>query len=454
MAELIEALKLGLKMGDHLKNSSSRVEERWNALSFPEIVKTSREISQIAENIERRNTPSKMDLDALLHKMERMHRSGKDEDLSSKELRNLPYVLMRDRNSLGIVQFIFDFLDLDNGSQFRRTMYTYFNTYDKKDKRSKFLREKLSAWVSRHEVRLDFLRDHRYLVAKDGTKVMGRYIMAHGIVAHLKAIRFPSTLYTSQFVQQAVYDGLDSDAKLKVKVDCLEEMQKNPLYKDMMPYVVEPLIMDVENSGDEAAKTRLMGIIFDGMGDPRGRNTGWIHVAKTAKDIFLSWMVKNDFAVFFALIERTAGQTNDGDRMWKYRQAFWKAYMKEISMSRIILGSDARNLVSILQKKLSNYDLLEGKSSDTSMLVFRIRDYTFFEVSHAGKLRIFRNKEAPIDFYSPEHKRIDYRYIMSCHEIEAFSHHATARGPIWQPKVRDWIYDHCGIWREEHQWRL
>ena len=457
MAELIEALKLGVMMGDHMRNSASRIKERWNTISFPEIAKTASELSKISEKIENKHKPSPMDLQALLIKMQRLFHKGKGkrEELSGKELRNLPYILMADSNSLGMVQFIFGFLDLDNGTQFRRTLYTFFNTYDRKDKRSVFLQERLSSRVSHHPVRLDFLRENRYLVSKDGTKVMGRYIMERGIEAYLKSIGFPSSLYTSRFVQQAIYDGLASSVKIKVKMDCLQEMQKNPLYKGMMPYVVEPLIIDVETSNEEAAKTQLMGIIFDGMGDPRGRNTGWVHVSKEAKDIFLSWMVKNDFAVFFALIERTAGQTNDGDRMWKYRQAFWRAYMKEISMSRIILGSDARNLVRILNKKLSNYDLLEGKSSDISMLVFRIREYTFFEVSSNGKLRVFRNADAPIDFYSPEHKWISYGYITQCHELESFVHtNPRGKGPTWQPKVRDWIYDHCGIWREPHQWRL
>ena len=450
----MEKMQLGAMIAQRLGNSAPRIKERWNGLTFPEIGRMSRELSKIAETIERKHEPSKMDLEALLIKVQGLYRKENQEELTGKEIRRLPYILMKDGNSLELVQFIFGFLNLENSNQFRRTVYTFFNTYDEKDKRSIFLREKLSAWMSRHEIRLDFLKNHPIFVRKDGTKALGRHFMEQGIVANLKSIRFPDALYASRFVQQALYDGFASNARLALKIDCLYEMLKNPLYKGMMAYVVEPLIIDVETGGSEAAKTRLMGIIFDGMGDPRGRNTSWIHVSKGAKDIFLSWMVKNDFAVFFALIERTAGQTNDGDRMWKYRQAFWKAYMKEISMSRIILGSDARNLVRVLNKKLSNYDILEGKSSDTSMLVFRIREYTFFEVSHAGKLRIFRNKEAPIDFYSPDHKRIDYRYIMSCHEVEGFTHQATVRGPIWQPKVRNWIYDKCGIWREEHQWRL
>ena len=280
MAELIEALKLGMMMGDHMRNSASRIKERWNTISFPEIAKTASELSKISEKIENKHKPSPMDLQALLIKMQRLFHKGKGkrEELSGKELRNLPYILMADSNSLGMVQFIFGFLDLDNGTQFRRTLYTFFNTYDRKDKRSVFLQERLSSRVSHHPVRLDFLRENRYLVSKDGTKVMGRYIMERGIVAYLKSIGFPSSLYTSRFVQQDIYDGLASSAKIKVKMDCLQEMQKNPLYKGMMPYVVEPLIIDVETSNEETAKTQLMGIIFDGMGDPRGRNTGWVHV--------------------------------------------------------------------------------------------------------------------------------------------------------------------------------
>lgn len=458
MGDLIEQIRPGSLMAhvvQQLGNSAPYVKERWNGVTFPHILETVQQLSRISGIMDRKNKLSQMDLDALLGKMQRMYHRGKREELTGRELRNLPYVLLRDSNNLGMVRFIFSFLDLENGTQFRRTAYTFFNNYDEKDDRVIFLRERLSARISRHEVRLDFLKDHPILLQSSGTKFLGRGFMEHGIVAYLKSIGFPDSLYASQFVRQAIYDGLESSSRLKVKIDCLEEMLKNPLYKGMMPFVIEPLILDVETSGREDARSRLMSIIFDGMGDPRGRNTGWVHVSKEAKDVFLSWLVKNDFAVFFALIEQTAGRTNDGDRMWKYRQAFWKAYMKEISMSRIILGNDARNLVRILKKKLSNYDILEGKSSDTSMLVFRIRGYTFFEVSHVGKLRVFKNEEAPIDFYSPDHKRIHYSHIMNSHDLESFVHtNSKTKGPTWQPKVRDWIYDHCGIWREPHQWRL
>lgn len=67
--------------------------------------------------------------------------------------------------------------------------------------------------------------------------------------------------------------------------------------------------------------------------------------------------------------------------------------MDEIRASRIIIGQKAKLILNDLPKeeksKLIAYDYLEGKSSDTSLLVFTIGQYTFIEVSYNGKLRIY-----------------------------------------------------------------
>lgn len=133
--------------------------------------------------------------------------------------------------------------------------------------------------------------------------------------------------------------------------------------------------------------------------------------------------------------------------------------MDEIRASRIIIGQKAKLILNDLPKeeksKLMAYDYLEGKSSDTSLLVFTIGQYTFIEVSHNGKLRIYSREKSPIQIFSQRSRTIYYSHLVNSDTEQEFVHtNPMGRGPNWQPKVRNWIYDHCGIWREEQQWKV
>ena len=133
--------------------------------------------------------------------------------------------------------------------------------------------------------------------------------------------------------------------------------------------------------------------------------------------------------------------------------------MDEIRASRIIIGQKAKLILNDLPKeeksKLMAYDYLEGKSSDTSLLVFTIGQYTFIEVSHNGKLRIYSRAKSPIQIFDQRHRTIPYSDLIKSDTEQEFVHtNPMGRGPNWQPKVRNWIYDHCDIWRKEEQWKV
>ena len=254
-------------------------------------------------------------------------------------------------------------------------------------------------------------------------------------------------------MKAAIVNAFQMDIGLDAKQNLLKTLTENPVYKGLVPKVVGPVIISVDEEGSDSAKNWLMQLVFRYMGDPRGNNTAWLYVEEKAKEIFLHWLVKNDFAVFFHIIASTA------DSMWKYRQAFWGAYMDEIRASRIIIGQKAKLILNQLpseeKRKLMAYDYLEGKSSDTSLLVFTIGQYTFIEVSHNGKLRVYSREKSPIQIFSQRHRTIYYSDLINSDTEEEFVHtNPRGRGPNWQPKVRDWIYDHCGIWRKEQQWKV
>lgn len=201
----------------------------------------------------------------------------------------------------------------------------------------------------------------------------------------------------------------------------LENLTKDQVYKGLVPQVVGPVIINVDEEGSDSAKNWLMQLVFRYMGDPRGNDTAWLYVEEEAKEIFLHWLVKNDFAVFFHIIAKTA------DAKWKYRQDFWSAYMDEIRASRIIIGPKAKQLIlNDLPKeeksKLMAYDYPEGKSSDTSLLVFTIGQYTFIEVSYSGRLRIYSRAKSPIRIFAQGHRTIPYSHLINSDTEKEFVH--------------------------------
>lgn len=394
----------------------------------------------------------RLDPQVLVKKTVRIYQ-GSQEEFTRREIRNLPFVVLSQELSMPAAQFALRQVDLDKTSCFRRLLFAYFSLYKPKERRTEWIRTVLYKQMQKNDgmVRnIHFLQDFPQLLAKDGASQMAEFFSGGNLYDGLKILSFPPTLYGSNFVKAAIVNAFQMDIGLDAKQKLLKDLTENPVYEELVPKVVGPVIISVDEEGSDSAKNWLMQLVFQHMGDPRGNNTAWLHVEEEAKDIFLHWLVKNDFAVFFHIIAKTA------DNRWKYRQAFWSAYMDEIRDSRIIIGPKARFILNQEEKrKLMAYDFLEGKSSDTSLLVFTIGQYTFIEVSYNGKLRIYSRAKSPIQIFAQGHRWIDYSHLINSDTEKEFVHtNPRGIGPNWQPKVRNWIYDHCGIWREEQQWKV
>ena len=396
-----------------------------------------------------------LDQQVLVKKTVRMYQ-GSQEEFTRREIRNLPFVISSSELSMPVAKFALRQVDLDKTSCFRRLLFAYFSDYEPKERKTEWIRTVLWKQMQRNDRmgrNIHFLQDFPQLLDKDGVSQMAEFFSEGNLRDALKTLSFPPTLSGSNFVKAAIVKAFQMDIGLDAKQVLLENLTKDQVYKGLVPQVVGPVIINVDEEGSDSAKNWLMQLVFREMGDPRGNNTAWLYVEEKAKEIFLHWLVKNDFAVFFHIIASTA------DSMWKYRQAFWGAYMDEIRASRIIIGQKAKLILNQLpseeKRKLMAYDYLEGKSSDTSLLVFTIGQYTFIEVSHNGKLRVYSREKSPIQIFSQRHRTIYYSDLINSDTEEEFVHtNPRGRGPNWQPKVRDWIYDHCGIWRKEQQWKV
>lgn len=452
MSELSQSIARLNRKANTLSRQARESKERWNTLRFPRIETVLRELRKKADKMIQVDP---LDLQVLVKKTVRIYQ-GSQEEFTRREIRNLPFVIFSPELSMPVAKFALRPVDLDKPSCFRRLLFAYFRGYEPKERKTEWIRTVLCKQMQRNDgmVRsIHFLQNFPQLLAKDGISQMAEFFSEGDLSGGLQRLSFPLTLYGSNFVKAAIVNAFQMDIGLDAKQNLLKALTKDPRYKGLVPKVVGPVIISVDEEGSDSAKNWLMQLIFRYMGDPRGNDTAWLYVEEEAKEIFLHWLVKNDFAVFFHIIASTA------DRRWKYRQAFWSAYMDEIRASRIIIGQKAKLILNDRPKeeksKLMAYDFLEGKSSDTSLLVFTIGQYTFIEVSYNGKLRIYSRAKSPIQIFAQGHRTIPYSHLINSDTEQEFVHtNPMGRGPNWQPKVRNWIYDYCGIWREEQQWKV
>ena len=454
MSELSQSIaRLNMK-ANTLSRQARESKERWNTLCLPRTEMVLRKLREKADKMIRVDS---LDPQVLIKKTVRMYQ-GSQEEFTRREIRNLPFVIFSSELSMPVAKFALRQVDLDKTSCFRRLLFAYFSDYEPKERKTEWIRTVLGKQMQKNDRRvrsIHFLQDFPQLLAKDGASQMAEFFSGGNLYDGLKRLSFPSNLYGSNFVKAAIVNAFQMDIGLDAKQNLLKTLTKDPRYNKewVSNKVVGPVIISVDEEGGDSAKNWLMQLIFLYMGDPRGNDTAWLYVEEEAKEIFLHWLVKNDFAVFFHIIAKTA------DRRWKYRQAFWSAYMDEIRASRIIIGPKAKLMLNDRPKeeksKLMAYDFLEGKSSDTSLLVFTIGQYTFIEVSYNGKLRIYSREKSPIQIFSQRPRTIPYSHLINSDTEKEFVHtNPMGRGPNWQPKVRNWIYDHCGIWREEQQWKV
>lgn len=453
MSELSQSIARLTMKATALNRQAGESHERWKVLRFPHTEAVCRKLSGMAD---RMISVNPIDLQVLVKKAVRMYQ-GSREEFNWREIRSLPFVIFSPEVTLPTARYILKQIDLEKTTCFRRLLFAYFRGYKPKESKTEWIRTVLWKQMQKNDRRvrsIHFLQDFPQLLDKDGVSQMAEFFSEGNLRDALKTLSFPPTLSGSNFVKAAIVKAFQMDIGLDAKQVLLENLTKDQVYKGLVPQVVGPVIINVDEEGSDSAKNWLMQLVFRYMGDPRGNDTAWLYVEEEAKEIFLHWLVKNDFAVFFHIIAKTA------DAKWKYRQDFWSAYMDEIRASRIIIGPKAKQLIlNDLPKeeksKLMAYDYLEGKSSDTSLLVFTIGQYTFIEVSYSGRLRIYSRAKSPIQIFAQGHRTIPYSHLINSDTEKEFVHtNPRGRGQSWQPKVRDWIYDHCGIWREEQQWKV
>ncbi len=460
MSSLLDAIRhFGAFIGG-VYGEPEEVIKKWAPIQPVHIRKQAERLERLTDQMAE---PDPVDLDLLCGRVLANYR-GKKSELSRKEKRNIPFTLFKEKLPFPAFSWaVKNYVDLSRPSNVRRMLIAYFSDYATDTKKSEYIKQVIIQSIRTFpdiKDKIPLLRAYPNLL-QEGTEGLGKRIVRKGgITESLKRMYFFQSCLGSDYVLNAIYHGFKAPQPLDVQMELLREVAEQ--YSVVYPYVVGYVILAVEQAGDADYKTELMNLTYKQMRDPRDGGVKWNYVEREAKDVYCHWLVKNDFSIFFSIIKQSADRTAAGERMWKYRQAFWSAYVDDVHWSKVILGPVGQRIAEqmVRQKKASllNYDLLSsaGDKSNTSLLMMRLGKYTFIEVSYNGRLRIYENGKEPITFnnHTPR-KEYDYSYdvVRSYAEAASFAH-LGAESYSWQMKVSEWIRKYCGVSHGYKDWKL
>ncbi|WP_291980616.1 EH signature domain-containing protein [Luteitalea sp.] len=234
-------------------------------------------------------------------------------------------------------------------------------------------------------------------------------------------------------MRQARYGTLESDLQVLAP-------QGKLVFKSDGPLLAEALLGPfVDIAPPSEVQERVRAFLLTHLQDPRLTQTGWASVSADARRVMMRWLVSSTLEDFFALIARWAEQQEH----WRYRKAFWSAYLKKgaISGAWVVLGANA---VGDAQRRwrdaAPSYGTLIG-ANNHSVLLLEIGDLTIAEFSHNGTCRVWsRTDRRRPHLYDREYTKSELQ-VLASHEQR---HHGNVQY-TWQRQLAEVIREATGI---------
>jgi hypothetical protein len=110
----------------------------------------------------------------------------------------------------------------------------------------------------------------------------------------------------------------------------------------------------------------------------------WAAVGEQETRLMRRWLARASLDLFFELVKQHAL-----DAHWRYREAFWLAYLKKgaIADAWLALGGQTFSEANTIPELGRAYGQLKGGDSRQSALLVRIGSLVISEFTHNGKLR-------------------------------------------------------------------
>ena len=261
-------------------------------------------------------------------------------NLDAKDRRNLPFIIYEQEITFNDTIKILNVLDFNRTSHLRRVVSVYLLNYDNTPK-TKLLRERLNVVREVDSVSLKkiFAARDKLFLENHMANMSRLFAQKLSVTEVIETFGLSNFYKTSNFLQTALINFFRSNAaNLSDQFKILDELDVEfDTYKNIFPYIADTLIQSVALTG--FGKKKCIEIFYRRLGDPRFgyMRFNWDKISERSKAIFLRWLVEDDLEIFFKIIKQTAL-----DRMWRYREKFWRAYLPHISSTWIFLGSDAK----------------------------------------------------------------------------------------------------------------
>lgn len=261
MSELSQSIDRLNRKANTLSRQARESKEQWITLCLPQIETVLRKLREKADKMIRVDS---LDPQVLIKKTVRMYQ-GSQEEFTRREIRNLPFVIFSSELSMPVAKFALRQVDLDKTSCFRRLLFAYFRDYEPKERKTEWIRTVLGKQMQKSDRMvgtIHFLQDFPQLLDKDGASQMAEFFSGGNLYDGLKILSFPPTLYGSNFVKAAIVNAFQMDIGLDAKQKLLKDLTENLVYEELVPKVVGPVIISVDEEGSDSAKNWLMQLIF------------------------------------------------------------------------------------------------------------------------------------------------------------------------------------------------
>jgi len=153
----------------------------------------------------------------------------------------------------------------------------------------------------------------------------------------------------------------------------------------------KPWLPETARSPGADVQREVKDFLVAHLGNPQLRPDSWSG-AKEEAALIKRWMARASLSVFFELIAEHAY-----DQQWKYREAFWSAYLARgaIDDAWLALGSNIHASARANQELGDAFGRMAGGGGSQTVLLLRIGPLIFAEWSHNGSLRAWPYEQGP-----------------------------------------------------------
>ena len=220
---------------------------------------------------------------------------------------------------------------------------------------------------------------------------------------------------------------------------------------DHLRVLAESLLLPFAHGApDPALKPQIHDFLMRHFGDPRLELGRWQNVSEEARNVILGWLVEESLEDFFRLLEYTARGDEVAQRHWRYRKAFWTAYLRAgvirdawVVLSPLLDYQAARRM-GLQREDYGRLQRGQGVQKNHAVLILRIGQLLITDWSHNGKYRIWNEGTASGRPIPKPYRRTYSRQELVRDPDHGGSHHGSENGR-WQAHLASYIAKQTGI---------